>query len=142
LFKAVVAACGVMDVVSWYRYLLEKGADVSDSLSVAVYGKGPEDKPEAFRKRQAVRVAAQIAVPVLLQHGAKDSIVPAGQAVLMEQALRDAGHEAVTRIEYPNLGHAFWFWDREHHTELEFSEAEGAWSDFVEFLERHVADRD
>jgi len=44
-FGCVAAACGVMDVVSWYHYLVENDFDVSDSLSVAVYVSGPEYNP-------------------------------------------------------------------------------------------------
>jgi dipeptidyl aminopeptidase/acylaminoacyl peptidase len=135
LFRCVVEACGVMNVVSWYHYLVANDFDVSDSLSVAVYGRGPEDKPEAFRARQAVRVADRITVPVLIQQGAKDRTVPPEQAREFERALADAGNTRVTRLEYPLLGHAFWFWsDPRYHSGEELAEAERAWSDYVEYL--------
>jgi dipeptidyl aminopeptidase/acylaminoacyl peptidase len=125
-----------MDVVRWYRYLVENDFDVSDSLSVAVYGTGPEDKPEAFRARMAVDVAARVQAPVLLQQGAKDRTVPPEQAAFMETALRNAGHADVTRVEYPELGHAFWFWEAARHTPEEMRDADRAWSDLTAFLER------
>lgn len=139
-FACVVEACGVMDVVSWYTYLVENDFDVSDSLSVAVYGHGPEDRPEAFARRQAVAVAADIAVPVLLQQGQADRIVPPFQARLMAEALEEAGRVEVLLLEYPLLGHAFWFWDDpKSHTEAELVQAEEAWSDFTEFLAGQLA---
>ena len=134
-FRCLVEASGVMDVVSWYEYLVENDFDVSDSLSVAVYGHGPEDKPDAFRIRQAVLVADRIEIPVLIQQGSKDKTVPPSQARLFEQALRSHGNTEVTLKEYPNLEHAFWFWnDLRYHTEEEIAEAETAWDDFTQFL--------
>ena len=65
--------------------------DVSDSLSVAVYGRGPEDRPEAFRSRSAVRVADRLNMPVLLQQGMKDRIVPPDQVWRLSAALERAG---------------------------------------------------
>jgi len=138
-FRCVVEACGVMDVIAWYRYLVENDFDVSDSLSVAVYGHGPEDKPEAFRIRRALLVVDQIRVPVLIQQGLTDRIVPPDQARVFETALREAGHDRVTRLEYPLLGHAFWFWnDPRYHSTAEIVEAETAWEDFTAFLEEHL----
>lgn len=138
-FRCLVECCGVMDVVKWYRYLVENDFDVSDSLSVAVYGHGPEDKPEAFRARMAVTRADRIRIPVLIQQGEKDRIVPPEQARFFEQALRDAGHHEVERRMYPLLGHAFWFWnDIRYHTREEIDEADAAWADFIRFLSRHL----
>lgn len=139
MFRCVVEACGVMDVVSWYEYLVENDFDVCDSLSVAVYGHGPEDKPDAFRIRQAIRVADRVRIPVLIQQGAADRTVPPVQARLFAEALVELGHEEVTLLEYPLLGHAFWFWnDLRYHTEEEVAEADVAWNDFTRFLGRHL----
>jgi dipeptidyl aminopeptidase/acylaminoacyl peptidase len=141
-FRCVVEACGVMEINGWYRYLVENGFDVGDSLSVAVYGRGPEDKPEAFTRRSAVRVAPSVRVPVLIQQGAMDRTVPAEQAVAFESALRAAGHTEVTRREYSLLGHAFWFWDDpEKHTAAEIAQADSAWADFTAFLAAQLAAR-
>jgi dipeptidyl aminopeptidase/acylaminoacyl peptidase len=135
LFRCVVEACGVMDVVSWYHYLVANAFDVSDSLSVAVYGRGPEDKPEAFERRQAVRVADRLTMPLLIQHGETDRTVPPEQGRLLEEAMQAAGRTQVTRLTYPLLGHAFWFWsDPRYHSGEELAEAERAWSDYVEYL--------
>jgi uncharacterized protein (DUF1684 family)/dienelactone hydrolase len=137
-FRAVAAACGVMDVEAWYRYLVDNGFDVSDSLSVAVYGRGPEDKPEAFRIRSAVRVAGKVKAPLLLQQGMKDRIVPPDQVWRMSAALERAGRPRPLVKTYPLLGHAFWFWERSHHSEAEVIEAEESWADLVVFLESNL----
>jgi dipeptidyl aminopeptidase/acylaminoacyl peptidase len=135
-FRCVVEACGVMDVAGWYRYLVENGFDVSDSLSVAVYGSGPEDRPEAFESRDAMRVVNRIRVPVLIQQGEKDKTVPPWQATDFRDALEAAGNPSVALTTYPLLGHAFWFWnDPKYHSPQELAQAAMAWRDFTAFLE-------
>jgi dipeptidyl aminopeptidase/acylaminoacyl peptidase len=84
----------------------------------------------------AVDQADRVRVPVLLQHGSKDRTVPAEQARFMEAALREAGNADVTRLEYPELGHAFWFWEAVRHTPEEMRDAERAWRDLAAFLAR------
>jgi len=139
LFTCVASACGVMDVVAWYRYLVANDYDVSDSLSVAVYGAGPEDRPESFEIRRAILVADRIKAPVLLQQGKTDRIVPPDQARLMRDALQAAGHREVTLIEYPLLSHAFWFWnDARYHSQAEIRQAEDSWRTLTRFLKRHL----
>lgn len=139
-FAAVAAACGVMDVHAWYRYLVDNGFDVSDSLSVAVYGSGPEDKPEAFEQRSAIRVAARLTTPLLLQQGLKDKTVPPDQVWRMAAALDRAGGNLHTVRTYPKLGHAFWFWnDAKTHSPDEIAEAERSWDDLLRFLAAHLS---
>ncbi|HEX7878280.1 MAG TPA: alpha/beta fold hydrolase [Candidatus Eisenbacteria bacterium] len=135
---AVAAACGVMDVHAWYRYLVDNGFDVSDSLSVAVYGTGPESRPEAFRDRSAIRVAGKIHQPLLLMQGMKDRTVPPDQVWRMSAAMERAGSGRPEVRTYPLLGHAFWFWDRAHHSEAEVVQAEESWSELMSFLERNL----
>ncbi len=135
-FRCVAEACGVMDVAGWYRWLVLTGHDVTDSLSVAVYGSGPEDKPQAFAGRDAMRLAGRIRIPVLLQHGKKDNTVPVEQAREFAAALEAAGNPDVTLLTYPLLGHAFWFWnDSRYHSPEELAQADTAWNDFTSFLD-------
>lgn len=139
-FAAVAAACGVMDVHAWYRYLVDNGFDVSDSLSVAVYGRGPEDRPEAFERRSAVRVAGRLDAPLLLQQGLKDRIVPPDQVWRMAAALERTGKTRHRVLTYPRLGHAFWFWnDTRSHSADEIAEADRSWQDLLAFLRHHLA---
>jgi len=140
-FRCVVDACGVMDVVTWYQFLVEsKGVKaVSDSLSLAIYGNGPADRPDAFSMRQAVRVAPDIRIPVLMQYAKQDTIVPIGQAQQFISAMLKAGHPAPDLRVYEHLGHAFWFWnDTKSHSKEQLEEAEKSWEDFTEFLEQHL----
>lgn len=138
-FRCLAESCGVMDIVTWYRYLVENGFDVSDSLSVAVYGRGPEDKPRAFASRNALRMADRIRIPVLVQQGEADRIVPPEQARAFVAALRAAGRTEVTLHMYPLLGHAFWFWnDPQLHSPEELAQADSAWADFTGFLSRYL----
>lgn len=137
-WNAVAAACGVMDVEAWYRYLVANNFDVSDSLSVAVYGRGPDDRPEAFTLRSAVRVAGQIRAPLLLQQGLVDRIVPPDQVWRMAAALERNGRDRPQVRTYPLLGHAFWFWDRAHHSESEVAQAGESWRDLLDFLNEHL----
>ena len=140
-FRCVAAACGVMDVVSWYHWLVEtKGVEaVRDSLSLVVYGNGPEAEPEAFRIRQATRVAGEVKVPILLQYGEADKTVPVSQARQFVAAATSAGRPAPDLRIYPKLGHAFWFWnDTKAHTQDEIDEADDSWDDFTDFLDDHL----
>ncbi len=138
-FQAVAAACGVMNADAWYRYLVANGFDVSDSLSVAVYGRGPDDRPEAFRVRRADLVAGKLRSPLLFQQGEKDRIVPVDQVWRMKAALDRAGHRFYEVRTYPLLGHAFWFWDDlRYHTREEIDEADASWRDLTAFLDRHL----
>src|SRR5512140_3426123 len=138
-FQAVVEACGVMDVDAWYRYLVENGFDVSDSLSRAVYGSGPEDRPEAFHVRNAILVAPKFQPPLLLQQGLKDRTVPPDQPWRMATALTRAGRPNFHVLTYSLLGHAFWFWnDPKSHTPEELEQADRSWTDMLEFLNSHL----
>jgi uncharacterized protein (DUF1684 family)/dienelactone hydrolase len=139
-FRAVAAACGVMDVVAWYRYLVDNHFDVSDSLSRAVYGYGPEDKPDAFRVRNATLVASRFHPPLLLQQGMVDKTVPPDQPWRMAQALEQAGHKDHQVLTYSLLGHAFWFWnDLKHHSAEEIEQADQSWKDLLVFLNARLA---
>ena len=140
-FRCVVDACGVMDVVTWYQYLVDsKGVQaVSDSLSLAIYGNGPADRPDAFKIRQATRVAADIRIPMLMQYAKQDTIVPLGQAQLFLKAMTEAGNSAPQLLVYEQLGHAFWFWnDPKSHTRDQLQEADKSWDDFTDFLKHHL----
>jgi len=138
-YGAAVAACGVMDVEVWYHWLVEHDFDVSDSLTVAIYGQGPNDRPQAFEARKGVLAAPHIGIPVLLQYGLKDRTVPVEQGRLMLDALHAAGRDDAAFWTYPHLGHAFWFWnDLRYHPQEDLDEAEASWRDMIRFLTTHL----
>jgi dipeptidyl aminopeptidase/acylaminoacyl peptidase len=136
LIKGVVAAYGVMDIYSWYRYLVENDFDVSDPLSQRVYGNGPQDRPEAFAARHALPLAEKLGpAPVMLVQGAKDRIVPAQQAGRMHEALMAAGRRQDKLRVYPLGEHGFLFWDDpELHSQEELAETGRAWEEILQFL--------
>ena len=135
LYNCVVAACGVMDVEVWYLWLVENKFDVSDSLTVAIYGRGPEDRPEAFAVRRAVPRASQLKAPLLLQYGVLDRIVPMEQGKAMAGAADQ--YIPVTLSTFPLLGHAFWFWDDlSRHTVEDVRQADQSWAEAIEFMRR------
>ena len=136
--KAAVAAYGVTNAVSWYRYLVEHGLDVSDPLSVKVYGKGPEDRPDAFRARSPVLFAEKINAPLLLLYGEKDKTIPPSQGREMEAKLRELKKDFEFKI-IPAVGHGFLFFlDPEKHSKEEMKEGAGAWQLVVQFLDKHL----
>jgi dipeptidyl aminopeptidase/acylaminoacyl peptidase len=138
--RAVVAAYGVMDIYAWYQHLLDNDFDVTDSLSVAVYGTGPSDKPEAFAARHALSLVADLSpAPILLVGGQKDAVVPAAQARTMYDALREAGRTQDELRVYSTGGHGFLFWDDpKQHTTEELEQAEKAWAHILDFLSRNL----
>jgi dipeptidyl aminopeptidase/acylaminoacyl peptidase len=142
LVRGVVAAYGVMDIHRWYPYLVAHGFDVSDSLTVAVYGQGPEDRPEAFAARSAVARAGQVGpMPVLLVQGGKDEVVPPEQAEAMLDALRGAGRTDDRLLLVEEGGHGFLFWDDPAlHGPAELEAADRAWREILAFLDACLAD--
>ncbi|MEW6203112.1 MAG: prolyl oligopeptidase family serine peptidase [bacterium] len=136
--KAAIAAYGVTNAVSWYRYLVENGFDVSDPLSVKVYGKGPDDRPDAFRVRSPVLFAEKITTPLLLLYGENDKTIPPSQGKEMQEKLRKLKKDFEFKI-IPAVGHGFLFFlDPEKHSKEEMKEADAAWQLVVQFLDKHL----
>lgn len=132
--KAAVAAYGVTNAVSWYKYLVANGFDVSDPLSRKVYGNGPEDRPEAFRVRSPALIADKIRAPVLLLYGKNDKTVPPSQGEEMAKALKKHGKEHTIKV-YPAIGHGFLFYlNASKHTAEEMKHANAAWAELKKFL--------
>lgn len=144
LVKATVAAYGVMDIYAWYQHLLDNDFDVSDSISVRVYGSGPDDKPEAFAERNALALAGKLSdAPLMLVQGGRDEIVPRQQAVTMITALRDSGRLQDRIKIYPDVGHGFLYWDDPRlHEQIELRQAKVAWQDILGFFQEHVGHDD
>lgn len=139
---AAVAAYGVTNAVSWYRYLVENGFDVTDDLSRKVYGDGPEDRPEAFRVRSPVLFAEKINTPLLLLYGEKDNIVPPSQGRELEEKLREHEKDFVFEV-VPSVGHGFLFYlNAEKHTDEEMEHAGAAWDRVKKFLDERLKKTD
>jgi dipeptidyl aminopeptidase/acylaminoacyl peptidase len=136
LVKGVVAAYGVMDMYSWYQYLLDNEFDVSDPLSLRVYGNGPEDKPEAFASRHAHSLIPRLGdAPIMFVQGEHDRIVPKEQALDMYRALRESGRQVDYCRVYEHGAHGFLFWDDPKlHPVEELRDTEKAWNDILNFF--------
>jgi len=138
---AAVCAYGVTNTFSWYKYLVDNGFDVSDPLSLKVYGKGPDDKPAAFRKRAPALDAHLIETPLMLIYGENDNIVPVTQAKEMAAALDRENRNYELHI-IPGMGHGLLFFtDPERRSELEIQRSTEAWNSVVEFLDRHLKNK-
>ncbi|MFH1539800.1 MAG: alpha/beta fold hydrolase [bacterium] len=138
ILRAAVAAYGVTNAVSWYKYLVENGFDVTDDLSRKVYGDGPEDRPEAFRVRSPVLFAEKINTPLLLLYGEKDKIIPPSQGRELEAKLKEHKKDFAFEI-VPAVGHGFLFYlNAEKHTDEEMKNAAAAWDRVKDFLGKHL----
>ena len=144
LVQATVAAYGVMDIYDWYQYLVDNDFDVSDSLSVRVYGSGPTDKPKAFAARNAVDLVDRLSdAPLMLVQGELDDIVPVQQARLMIDALRASGRLQDRIRVYSQGAHGFLYWDDPKlHTQIELRQAKDAWQDILSFFAEFVGGDD
>jgi dipeptidyl aminopeptidase/acylaminoacyl peptidase len=138
--SAVVEADGVMDIYGWWSYLKNTGTLARDDLTRRVYGDGPHDKPQAFAARDALARIPKLKAPVLMLHGGKDDVVPAGQAARFKLELEKAGVPVTLKI-YPNCPHAFLVYLRYPGRGVEpvqRAETAQAWRDLLAFLKRHL----
>ena len=135
---AAVCAYGVADTFTWYKYLTDNGFDVSDPLSLKVYGKGPADKPEAFSSRAPALNADKIHTPLLLLYGDKDTTVPLSQGQEMADALARLGKPyQLMVIEGATHGFIFHIDPTKRNVE-ERARADKAWKAMLAFLKVHL----
>lgn len=83
---SMVTWAGVSDIVFTYK----ERKDMRRMMK-RVIGGTPNSAPDAYRERTALFRAAEIDAPALIIHGTKDTNVSFEQALLLENALRDAG---------------------------------------------------
>ncbi len=137
-FPPIVSAYGVMDIHSWWYYLVDTGRYEDDDLSRKIYGDGPDDRPDEFSRRSAVGHACTIESPALLMQGANDRLVPPSQAEAMVEAFELCGKENYSSNLYENAGHGFLWWferDRGRRGSGGLESTSQAWSDIFEFLD-------
>jgi dipeptidyl aminopeptidase/acylaminoacyl peptidase len=106
LFAGLVFGYGVAEIYQWYDFLKSTKQLGNDALTLKVYGKGYDDVPENFRRRNGLQAIPTLQCPVLILQGAKDTLVPANQATLLAEALRKATKPVDLKI-YPQAGHGF-----------------------------------
>mgnify|MGYP000035339127 CR=1 FL=1 len=138
-FKAVACIYGVTNTHTWYHnHLIAKGMDVSDPLSVKVYGKYPDGlKPEAFRKRAPALDADKINSPVLLLYGDKDEIVPVSQGLEMKAALEKLKKPVKMKI-IKGASHGFLFRFESGKPKAERAMAQQGWDEMLAFLRKYL----
>lgn len=139
--KAAVCVYGVTNTETWYHgHLIANGFDVSDELSVKVYGEYPDKlKPEAFRSRAPALDAHKINTPVLLLYGDKDTIVPVTQGEEMAAALKKHKKEYKLKI-IKGGGHGFLFHYENKKTKEQRRGAAESWSLLLDFLKEKFKD--
>lgn len=105
--KAVVEEAGFTDAVDLYNNSLnstDPQVKVLRDQLVSMVGGTPQQKPQEYDARSAIKNAGEMKAPVLLIHGAKDPLIPVSQAQRMYDALKAAGKTAELKI-YPNEAH-------------------------------------
>jgi dienelactone hydrolase len=88
-WKAALAVVPVADYVSAYR-------DESEGLQAldrALFGGGPDDKPELFAERSPITHAHRVTTPVLLMVGENDTRCPLEQVLNYADRLAELGKE-------------------------------------------------
>ena len=106
--KALVFAYGVADIYAWYAHLVQSKQLGGDAITRRVYGNGPRDKPQNFLQRHGLRVVPQLpsSMPILIQQGELDVIVPPAQARALSAELTRFKKPFTLEV-YPNSAHGF-----------------------------------
>jgi dipeptidyl aminopeptidase/acylaminoacyl peptidase len=123
LFKVALELYGVVDRAT-YNERTNRNAAVRWMMKM---GGTPDEKPEVYRRANALADVQHIVTPVLVMHGEDDPQVPPYESAQFVAALKkhDKVHSYVT---YPKEGHGFS--QREHRLD--------AWSKQVAFLKKYL----
>ncbi len=140
LFAGVVFGYGVADIYEWYQYLKMSKRLGNDALTRKLYGQGPQDMPENFRKRYGLAALSQIKAPFLIIQGNRDVIVPPSQAKALYEGLQQL-HQPVELKLYPQAGHGFLIYRNKIIQQVgldsvRYRESLDAWKTLVSFLQR------
>lgn len=145
--KALVFAYGVADIYAWYAYLVQSKQLGTDAITRRVYGNGPVDKPKNFLERHGLRVVPQLpkAMPILIQQGELDVIVPPAQARALAAELTRFKKPFTLEV-YPNSAHGFVtareaVIKRFGADSVQALESERAWQQAVAFLNSNLEPR-
>lgn len=103
LYACAVSVNGVSDLPAMIGDLLRRGAESSDALAYWKDHIGPPTDPRVAARSPA-RAAASVRAPVLLLHGANDTVVPPSQSQLMAKSLAAAG-KTHRYVELPGEDH-------------------------------------
>jgi dipeptidyl aminopeptidase/acylaminoacyl peptidase len=128
LYACAASIAGVSDLPSMIGSVMKNSGSESDAVYYWVDHIGPPTDPNTVAKSPS-RSAATVRAPVLLLHGAEDTVVPIQQSQTMERALREAG-KPVTFVTLPGEDHGL---SRSATRTRVLQELEG-------FLAKHLAD--
>jgi dipeptidyl aminopeptidase/acylaminoacyl peptidase len=98
----VTAVCDIMGVTDFVRFYEE--GHYQNSISPA-FGGSPEEKPDVYRQRSAIRnIDVLKKLPLLILHGADDTLVPLWNSETLYEKLRQAGGK-VEFLKVPHIAH-------------------------------------
>lgn len=98
----VTAVCDIMGVTNFVRFYHE--GNYRNSIGPA-FGGSPEEKPEVYRQRSAIcNIDVLKKLPLLILHGADDTLVPLWNSETLYEKLRQAGGK-VEFLRIPHVGH-------------------------------------
>jgi len=103
LYACAVSVNGVSDLPTMIGDLLRRGDESSDEIAYWKDHIGPPTNPQVAARSPA-RAAAAVRAPVLLLHGANDTVVPPSQSQLMAKSLAAAG-KPHRYVELPGEDH-------------------------------------
>ncbi|HLJ49114.1 MAG TPA: S9 family peptidase [Bryobacteraceae bacterium] len=126
LFAAAIELYGVVDRATF----LERTNRNTAIRWAMKMGGTPEEKPEVYRKANALLQIDKIRTPLLVMHGENDPQVPPYESAQFVRALKEHG-KTVYYYTYPNELHGFA--QRDHRLD--------AWRRQLAFLEKYVQPR-
>ena len=123
LFQAAIELYGVVD----RAIFVERTNRNSAVRWMMKMGGTPEEKPEVYRKANALLEIKKINTPLLIMHGENDPQVPPYESAEFAKALKENG-KVYYYFTYPNELHGFS--QREHRLD--------AWRRQLAFLEKYI----
>jgi dipeptidyl aminopeptidase/acylaminoacyl peptidase len=126
LFAAAMELFGVVDRAT-FNERTNRNSAVRWMMKM---GGSPEEKPEVYRKANALLQIDKIKTPLLVMHGENDPQVPPYESAQFVRALKEHG-KTVYYFTYPNELHGFS--QREHRLD--------AWRRELAFLEKYINPR-
>jgi len=104
MYACAISVNGVSDLPALLGYLRKRAeTDFSDSFSLLQDQIGPAYESDVVARSPA-RAADSVRAPILLLHGADDTVVPISQAEAMDRALNEAG-KTHTLVRLPGEDH-------------------------------------
>jgi len=126
LFAAAMELYGVVDRAT-FNERTNRNSAVRWMMKM---GGSPEEKPEVYRKANALLQIDKIKTPLLVMHGENDPQVPPYESAQFVRALKEH-HKVVYYFTYPNELHGFS--QRDHRLD--------AWRRQLAFLEKYIQPR-